>query len=49
VHEIIETYEDGADLQTLQAKLKCVTQYGSCVPKLKKLVVKHRKNIVLTK
>jgi assimilatory nitrate reductase catalytic subunit len=37
-NEIIETCEAGADLQTLQAKLKCGTNCGSCVPELKRLV-----------
>ncbi len=40
-NEIIETCEMGADLQTLQAKLKCGTNCGSCVPELKRLVKVH--------
>ncbi len=40
-NEIIEICEMGADLQTLQAKLKCGTECGSCVPELKRLVSKH--------
>lgn len=40
-NEIIETCEMGADLQTLQAKLKCGTNCGSCVPELKRLVQQH--------
>jgi assimilatory nitrate reductase catalytic subunit len=40
-NEIIETCQMGADLQTLQAKLKCGTNCGSCVPELKRLVSKH--------
>jgi assimilatory nitrate reductase catalytic subunit len=44
-NEIIETCEMGADLQTLQAKLKCGTECGSCVPELKRLVQQHSKNI----
>jgi assimilatory nitrate reductase catalytic subunit len=40
-NEIIETCEAGADLQTLQAKLKCGTNCGSCVPELKRLVKSH--------
>jgi assimilatory nitrate reductase catalytic subunit len=40
-NEIIETCEAGADLQTLQAKLKCGTNCGSCVPELKRLVKAH--------
>ncbi len=46
-NEIIETCEDGADLQTLQAKLKCGTECGSCVPELKRLVKMHSKNPVI--
>lgn len=42
-NEIIENIELGADLQTLQNKLKCGTECGSCVPELKKLVLVHRK------
>ncbi|HAJ71114.1 MAG TPA: nitrate reductase [Methylophilaceae bacterium] len=37
-NEIIETCQAGADLQTLQAKLKCGTNCGSCIPELKRLV-----------
>lgn len=40
-NEIIETCEMGADLQTLQAKLKCGTNCGSCVPEVKRLVQMH--------
>ncbi len=36
--EIIETIELGADLITLQNKLKCGTACGSCLPELKRLV-----------
>tara|TARA_B110000879_G_scaffold161726_1_gene208821 strand:+ start:98 stop:352 length:255 start_codon:yes stop_codon:yes gene_type:complete len=43
-NEIIETCEIGADLQTLQANLKCGTEYGTCVPELKRLVKTHRTN-----
>lgn len=42
-NEIIETCEMGADLPTLQAKLKCGTHCGSCVPELKRLVKAHGK------
>ena len=42
-NEIIDTCEDGADLQTLQTKLKCGTNCGSCVPELKRLVSLHGK------
>lgn len=40
-NEIIETCEAGADFQTLQAKLQCGTNCGSCVPELKRLVKTH--------
>lgn len=40
-NEIVDACEAGADLQTLQAKLKCGTQCGSCVPELKRLVTLH--------
>jgi len=40
-NEIIETCEMGADLQTLQSKLKCGTNCGSCLPELKRLVANH--------
>ena len=40
-NEIVDACESGADLQTLQAKLKCGTQCGSCVPELKRLVTLH--------
>jgi assimilatory nitrate reductase catalytic subunit len=40
-NEIIDTCQMGADLQTLQAKLKCGTNCGSCVPELKRLVTSH--------
>jgi assimilatory nitrate reductase catalytic subunit len=43
-NEIIENIELGADLITLQNKLKCGTECGSCVPELKKLVHLHGKN-----
>ena len=42
-NEIVENIELGADLLTLQAKLKCGTECGSCVPELKKLVQLHGK------
>lgn len=41
-NEIIETCQSGADLPTLQAKRKCGTQCGSCVPELKRLVAQHQ-------
>ena len=40
-NEIIETCEAGADFQTLQTKLQCGTNCGSCVPELKRLVKVH--------
>jgi assimilatory nitrate reductase catalytic subunit len=40
-NEMIETCQMGADLQTLQAKLKCGTNCGSCLPELKRLVKIH--------
>ncbi len=43
-NEIIENIAIGADLLTLQAKLKCGTQCGSCVPELKRLVQLHGKH-----
>lgn len=42
-NEILENIELGADLITLQNKLKCGTECGSCVPELKKLVLAHAK------
>jgi len=42
-NEIIDAVSRGADLITLQNKLKCGTQCGSCVPELKKLVTVHGK------
>lgn len=46
-NEMIEACERGADLQTLQAKLKCGTDCGSCVPELKRLVQQYGKHPVL--
>jgi len=37
-NDILENIEMGADLITLQTKLKCGTECGSCLPELKKLV-----------
>jgi len=45
-NEIIENVELGADLITLQNKLKCGTECGSCVPELKRLVHTHSKKLV---
>jgi len=43
-NEIIETIQLGADLPTLQSKLKCGTECGSCVPELRRLVKIHCKH-----
>jgi len=43
-NEIIDNIQLGADLLTLQNKLKCGTQCGSCVPELKQLVRIHAKH-----
>ena len=40
-NDIIDTIQLGADLMTLQNKLKCGTECGSCVPELKRLVRMH--------
>jgi assimilatory nitrate reductase catalytic subunit len=40
-NDIIDTIQLGADLITLQSKLKCGTECGSCVPELKRLVRMH--------
>ena len=40
-NDIIDTIQLGADLITLQSKLKCGTECGSCVPELKRLVKMH--------
>jgi assimilatory nitrate reductase catalytic subunit len=42
-NEIIDNIALGADLITLQNKLKCGTECGSCVPELRKLVQMHGK------
>jgi assimilatory nitrate reductase catalytic subunit len=42
-NEIIDTIELGADFITLQNKLKCGTECGSCVPELKRLVAAYGK------
>jgi assimilatory nitrate reductase catalytic subunit len=42
-NEIIDAVSRGADLITLQNKLKCGTECGSCVPELKKLISIHGK------
>ena len=42
-NDIIDTIELGADLITLQSKLKCGTECGSCVPELKRFVQMHAK------
>lgn len=43
-NEIIDNIQLGADFLTLQNKLKCGTQCGSCVPELKQLVRIHAKH-----
>ncbi len=43
-NDIIDTIQLGADLITLQNKLKCGTECGSCVPELKRLVLIHAKH-----
>ena len=43
-NEIVENIELGADLITLQNKLKCGTECGSCLPELKRLVHMHGKH-----
>lgn len=40
-NDIIDTLQLGADLITLQNKLRCGTECGSCVPELKRLVLMH--------
>ena len=42
-NEIVENIQLGADLITLQNKLKCGTECGSCMPELKRLVQTHGK------
>ena len=41
--DIVENIELGADLLTLQNKLKCGTECGSCVPEIKKLIQMYSK------
>lgn len=43
-NDIVETIQLGADLITLQNKLKCGTECGSCVPELKRLVAANSKH-----
>ena len=43
-NDIIDTIQLGADLITLQNKLKCGTECGSCVPELRRLVQLHAKH-----
>ena len=42
-NEIVENIGLGADLITLQNKLKCGTECGSCMPELRRLVREHGK------
>jgi assimilatory nitrate reductase catalytic subunit len=46
-NDIVENIELGADLITLQSKLKCGTNCGSCLPELKQLVRIHSKHSIL--
>lgn len=46
--EIDDELESGADLARLQAKLKCGTECGSCLPELRRLVASHAKGDILT-
>ena len=39
--EIVHELKNGLDLPALQAKLKCGTQCGSCLPELKRLAAAH--------
>lgn len=43
-HEIMDAVSRGADLITLQNKLKCGTECGSCVPELKRLIKFYRQH-----
>jgi assimilatory nitrate reductase catalytic subunit len=43
-NDIIEIISLGGNLPALQAKLKCGTQCGSCVPELKRLVRAYNRN-----
>jgi assimilatory nitrate reductase catalytic subunit len=36
--EILAEFSNGLDLSAIQAKLKCGTECGSCLPELKRLV-----------
>ncbi|HLD09620.1 MAG TPA: molybdopterin-dependent oxidoreductase, partial [Methylophilaceae bacterium] len=44
--EIIDLISMGGNLPALQAKLKCGTECGSCMPELKRLVQAHSKTAV---
>jgi assimilatory nitrate reductase catalytic subunit len=46
-NEIIDNIGLGADLITLQNKLKCGTECGSCMPELKRLVQTYSKNFAI--
>jgi len=46
-NDIVENIQLGADLITLQSKLKCGTNCGSCLPELKQLVRIHSKHSIL--
>jgi assimilatory nitrate reductase catalytic subunit len=47
-NEILENIELGADLITLQNKLKCGTECGSCLPELKRLVQMQGKYLAIS-
>ncbi|BBP06014.1 assimilatory nitrate reductase [Sulfuriferula plumbiphila] len=40
--QILEAVAQGADLPVLQARLKCGTECGSCVPELRRMVLAHK-------
>jgi len=40
--DIVAAIAAGADLDALQANLKCGTECGSCVPELKRLIASNR-------
>jgi assimilatory nitrate reductase catalytic subunit len=44
--EIHEAIQQGADLLTLQAQLKCGTECGSCLPELKRLVLARSQTLL---
>lgn len=46
-NDIVETIQLGADLITLQNKLKCGTKCGSCLPELRRLIRVHAKQAMV--